>query len=128
MGWLVAARRDLPTDEFQTELSPEQESSRGVELLLQRREELLLRFTPTLRDQCVLGVAMHGKVRARYLPLIRPIAERPADRRTRVGKALTEWADALACDLGGVDALSTAQKALIEQAATMRLLLDSIDA
>ena len=50
------------------------------------------------------------------------------DRRTRVGKALAAWCDDLARDLGGLDALSTPQKAIIEQAVTTRLLLDSIDA
>jgi len=59
---------------------------------------------------------------------VRELGSRTIDRRTRVGKALAEWADALAIDLGGLDGLSTAQKALIEQAATTRLLLDSIDA
>jgi len=59
---------------------------------------------------------------------IRTLGSRTIDRRTRIGKALAEWADALATDLGGLDALSTSQKALIEQAATTRLLLDSIDA
>jgi hypothetical protein len=59
---------------------------------------------------------------------VRELGSRTIDRRTRVGKALAAWCEDLAGDLGGVDQLSTAQKAIIEQAATTRLLLDSIDA
>lgn len=59
---------------------------------------------------------------------VRTLGSRTIDRRTRVGKALAAWCDDLARDLGGLDGLSTQQRAIIEQAATTRLLLDSIDA
>lgn len=59
---------------------------------------------------------------------VRTLGSRTIDRRTRIGRALASWAQDLARDLGGVDALSTQQRAIIEQAATTRLLLDSIDA
>jgi hypothetical protein len=58
---------------------------------------------------------------------VRTLGSRTIDRRTRVGRALAAWCADLARDLGGADALSTAQRALIEQAATTRLILDSID-
>jgi len=58
---------------------------------------------------------------------VRTLGSRTIDRRTRVGRALASWCEDLAGDLGGLDALSTAQRALIEQAATTRLILDSID-
>lgn len=58
---------------------------------------------------------------------VRTLGSRTIDRRTRVGRALAAWSDDLARDLGGLDVLSTAQRALIEQAATTRLILDSID-
>src|SRR5678815_3928187 len=58
---------------------------------------------------------------------VRTLGSRTIDRRTRVGKALAAWCDDLALDLGGLAALSTQQKAIIEQAATTRFLLDSID-
>jgi hypothetical protein len=58
---------------------------------------------------------------------IRTLGSRTIDRRTRVGKALASWCADLAGDLGGIETLSTAQKSLIEQAATTRLILDSID-
>lgn len=58
---------------------------------------------------------------------VRTLGSRTIDRRTRVGKALAVWCAALAADLGGIDALSTQQRAIIEQAATTRLILDSID-
>jgi len=37
------------------------------------------------------------------------------------------WSADLAGDRGGIDQVSTTQRALIEQAATTRLILDSID-
>lgn len=55
------------------------------------------------------------------------IRSRTINRRARVGKALATWCAELAADLGGLDALSTQQRAIIEQAATTRLILDSID-
>jgi hypothetical protein len=58
---------------------------------------------------------------------VRTLGSRTIDRRTRVGRALAGWCADLARDLGGADQLSTAQRALIEQAATTRLILDSID-
>jgi hypothetical protein len=58
---------------------------------------------------------------------VRTLGSRTIDRRTRVGRALAAWSEDLARDLGGIGTLSTAQRALIEQAATTRLILDSID-
>jgi hypothetical protein len=48
-----------------------------------------------------------------------------ADGRTRVGKSLVAWRNALAVDLGGD--LSTAQQAIVDLAMRTKLLLDSID-
>ena len=50
------------------------------------------------------------------------------DRRTNFGKALLEWEHRLIEDLGGVDEVTTAQKAVIDTAMRTRLILDSIDA
>src|SRR3954469_7070971 len=58
---------------------------------------------------------------------VRTLGSRTIDRRTRVGKALAAWCSDLAGDLGGLEALSTQQWAIVEQAATTRLILDSID-
>ena len=58
---------------------------------------------------------------------VRVLGSRTIDRRTRVGRALAAWCAELADDLGGVATLSTQQRAIIEQAATPRLILDSID-
>lgn len=58
---------------------------------------------------------------------VRLLGSRTIDRRTRVGRALAAWCTDLANDLGGLAALSTQQRAIIEQAATTRLILDSID-
>jgi hypothetical protein len=48
-----------------------------------------------------------------------------ADGRTRVGKSLVTWRNALAADLG--NDLSTAQQAVVDLAMRTKLLLDSID-
>jgi hypothetical protein len=50
------------------------------------------------------------------------------DRRTSLGKALAQWRADLVEDLGGQEAVSTQQLALIDLAARSKLLLDSIDA
>jgi hypothetical protein len=49
-------------------------------------------------------------------------------RNTRLGRALLEWRTALVADLGGEDAISTQQRALVELAVRTKLLVDSVDA
>ena len=46
---------------------------------------------------------------------------------TALGRELRAWRSALVSDLGGEDAITTQQAALIEVATTTRLLLSSID-
>ncbi len=59
---------------------------------------------------------------------VRGLGSRVIDRRTTLGKALVEWRDELIQDLGGLDAVSTQEKAVVELAVKTKLLLDSIDA
>jgi hypothetical protein len=47
---------------------------------------------------------------------------------TALGRALHEWRAALVADLGGEDAVSTQQLALVELAVRTKLLVDSVDA
>src|SRR5437879_1399335 len=47
---------------------------------------------------------------------VRELGGRVLDRRTGVGRALAEWRDALVADLGGADAVSTQQLALVDLA------------
>ena len=49
-------------------------------------------------------------------------------RSTALGRALHEWREALLADLGGVDAVTTQQLALVEMAVRGKLLVDSVDA
>jgi hypothetical protein len=49
-------------------------------------------------------------------------------KRTALGRALREWREALIADLGGADAISTQQAALVDLAVTTKLQLDSVDA
>jgi hypothetical protein len=49
-------------------------------------------------------------------------------RRTALGRELREWRDALVADLGGADAISTQQVALVDLAVRTKLLVDSVDA
>jgi hypothetical protein len=49
-------------------------------------------------------------------------------KRTALGRALAEWRQSLIIDLGGVDAISTQQLALVDLAVRTKLLVDSVDA
>src|SRR5438552_3331319 len=49
-------------------------------------------------------------------------------RSTALGRALHEWRTSLIADLGGTDAVSTQQLALVELAVRTKLLVDSVDA
>ena len=49
-------------------------------------------------------------------------------KSTALGRALHEWREALLADLGGVDAVSTQQAALVDLAVRTKLLVDSVDA
>jgi len=49
------------------------------------------------------------------------------DGRSSIGRALTRWRESLIKDLGGKDAISTQQEALVDLAVKTKLLLDSID-
>jgi hypothetical protein len=68
----------------------------------------------------------HGLTRLKTA--VRRLGGRVVDRRTTLGKALAEWRQELIQDLGGLDAVSTQEKAVIELAVKTKLLLDSIDA
>ncbi len=59
---------------------------------------------------------------------VKALGGRVIDRRTTLGKALVRWRADLVKDLGGADALSTQQLALVDLAVTGRLLLNSVDA
>lgn len=48
--------------------------------------------------------------------------------RTALGRELREWRGALIADLGGEEAISTAQRALVDLAVRTKLLVDSVDA
>ena len=58
---------------------------------------------------------------------VRELGARTLDRRTKVGRALGTWRAQLVADLGGEEALSTQQHAIIDLAVRTKLLLDSID-
>ena len=49
------------------------------------------------------------------------------DRRTSLGKALDQWRGQLIADLGGMDAISTQESAIVNLAVKTKLLLNSID-
>ena len=53
---------------------------------------------------------------------------RAIDRRTKIGRALLQWRYELIEDLGGVNAVTTQQLAIVELAVKSKLMLDSIDA
>jgi hypothetical protein len=53
---------------------------------------------------------------------------RAIDRRAKIGRALLQWRNELIEDLGGVDAVTTQQLAIVELAVKSKLKLDSVDA
>jgi integrase-like protein len=59
---------------------------------------------------------------------VKGLGGRVIDRRTTLGKSLAKWRADLVSDLGGKDAISTQQSAVVELAVRTKLLLDSIDA
>ena len=56
------------------------------------------------------------------------IAVRGYGRRTATGRALAAWRTELLDDLGGIEAVSTQELALVEEAVKTKLILDSVDA
>ena len=59
---------------------------------------------------------------------LRELRDRALDGRTSVAKALAEWKAELIDDLGGRQAISTQQTAIIDLAVKTKLMLDSVDA
>lgn len=59
---------------------------------------------------------------------LKVLGTRAIDRRTTLGKALARWRADLVADLGGLEAISTQEEALIDLAVKTKLLLDSVDA
>jgi len=59
---------------------------------------------------------------------LKALGSRAIDRRTSTGKALEAWRRELVADLGGKDAVSVQQLAVIDAALRTKFILDSIDA
>lgn len=59
---------------------------------------------------------------------VRELGDRALDGRTSIAKALAEWKAELIGDLGGRQAISTQQIAIIDLAVKTKLMLDSVDA
>ena len=59
---------------------------------------------------------------------ITKLGARALDGRSSLGYALRRWRKDLVADLGGEDAISTQQAALVDLAVKSKLILDSIDA
>lgn len=58
---------------------------------------------------------------------VRELGDRAIDGRTSVAKALSQWRAELINDLGGREAISTQQAAIVDLATKTKLLLDSVD-
>ncbi len=68
----------------------------------------------------------HGVTRLKHS--VKTLGNRTIDRRTTVGRALAAWRSELLADLGGIEAVSTQELALVEEAVKTKLILDSVDA
>ena len=60
--------------------------------------------------------------------VVQQLGEHAIDGRTSLGKSLAQWRTDLINDLGGQDAVTTQQLALVELAVTTKLLVDSASA
>ena len=58
---------------------------------------------------------------------INTLGSRGIDKRTKLARALAQWRNSLVEDLGGPEALSTQQEAILDLAVRTKLMLDSID-
>ena len=68
----------------------------------------------------------HGLTRLKHA--VNTLGNRAIDRRTTIGRALAAWRAELLTDLGGIEAVSTQELPLIEEAVKTKLILDSVDA
>ena len=68
----------------------------------------------------------HGLTRLKHS--VKTLGNRTIDRRTTVGRALAAWRSELLADLGGIEAVSTQELALVEETVKTKLILDSVDA
>ena len=59
---------------------------------------------------------------------VKALGGRVIDRRTTIGRALSQWRSDLIRDLGGEATVSTQQLALVHLAVKSKLLMDSVDA
>ena len=59
---------------------------------------------------------------------IKTLGSRVIDRRTSLGKQLNAWRSELIESLGGNDAVSVQERAIVDAAVTTKLMLDSLDA
>jgi hypothetical protein len=59
---------------------------------------------------------------------LKALGSRAVDKRTRTGKALAAWRLQLLSDLGGLESVSTAKLALVEEALITKFVLSSINA
>ncbi|MDN5943115.1 MAG: hypothetical protein L0H94_14640 [Nitrospira sp.] len=58
---------------------------------------------------------------------VKALGSRVLDRRTSTARALSRWRAELIADLGGVQTISTQQRAVIDLCCANKLLLDSLD-
>ncbi len=68
---------------------------------------------------------MHGLTTLKRA--VKNLGGRAIDRRTTMGKALSQWRAELLQDLGGPEAVSTQELAIVDLAVKTKLMLDSID-
>jgi hypothetical protein len=77
-----------------------------------------------------LGARLSPTQTHAYRPLkraVRVLGTRAVGRRTRIGKALEQWRSDLIADLGGLENISTQERALIDEAVLTKLILSSIN-
>src|SRR5439155_21004729 len=87
--------------------------------------------SPLSRTDRELGARLSPRQTHAFGPLkraVRVLSTRAVDRRTRIGKALQAWRSDMITDLGGIEELSAAKRALVDAAVKTKPILDSIEA
>jgi len=82
--------------------------------------------TPRSREERLSPRQTHGTDTLKRA--VQVLGRRYIDQRTVVGRALAAWRSELLADLGGIEAVSTQELALTEEAVKTKLILDSVDA
>jgi hypothetical protein len=83
-----------------------------------------------MKGDTTLGAKLSPRQSHAYKPLkraVKVLGTKVVDRRTHQGRALVHWRAELIADLGGVENLSTQERALVDEAVMTRLIISNLN-